>query len=184
MAGTLAELRHKPFELLQELERRARMAAAGQLSGGEVETEWVGVGFRMGGNLFVTPREEVREILTYPGVTRVPGAKSWLKGLANVRGQLLPIVDLQAFLGGEPTIMSRTTRVVAVNHGEIPAGLLVDEVRGFRRFTSGERGEQLPEVEPGYEPYLAGSYQRGEELWGVMSLRNLVGSQPFLLAAE
>ena len=36
----------------------------------------------------------------YPAaVTRVPGAKGWMRGLSNVRGQLLPVIDLRAFLG-------------------------------------------------------------------------------------
>lgn len=185
MPSALAELRTHPFALLLEIERRARLAAAGQRQGGELEAEWVGVGFRLGGHLFVTPRDEVREILAYTGgITRVPGAKKWLRGLANIRGQLLPIIDLNAFLGGEATPQSRNMRIVAVNHASIPAGLMVDEVRGFRRFTTGERTEQAPETGPGFVPYLSGAFQRGEELWGILSLQTLVGSQAFLQAAE
>ena len=69
--------------------------------------------------------------------TRVPGAKAWIKGLANVRGQLLPIIDLRQFLGSGVTPVTRNTRIVVVNHREIPAGLIVDEVLGFRRFAEG-----------------------------------------------
>ena len=71
-------------------------------------------------------------------VTRVPGAKAWIRGIANVRGQLLPVVDLRAFLGGGTTNTDRSTRVLVAHHREVPAGLLVDEVLGFRRFNEGE----------------------------------------------
>lgn len=184
MTATLAELANRPFELLQEIERRSRLAAAGRSAGGEVQTEWVGVGFRVGGHLFVTPRDEVREVLMVPEVTRVPGAKGWLRGLANIRGQLLPVIDLHHFLGGVQAPQSRSSRVMAVNHPDIPAGLLVDEVRGFRRFNESDRSDQPPEAGPGYEPFLAGSFQRGEETWGILSLKELVESPLFLQAAE
>ena len=62
--------------------------------------EWVGVAFRLGGEAFLVAREETREVMGYPAaVTRVPGAKAWIRGLSNVRGQLLPMIDLRRFLG-------------------------------------------------------------------------------------
>ncbi len=89
----------------------------------------------MSGEIFLVAREETREVLGYPSVvTRVPGAKAWIRGLANVRGQLLPVVDLRTFLGSGATNTGRKTRVLVAHHREMPAGLLVDEVLGFRRF--------------------------------------------------
>ena len=75
-----------------------------------------------------------RRAATILPVTRVPGAKSWIRGLSNVRGQLLPVIDTRAFLGSGAASVTRTTRVLVANHREIPAGLMVDEVMGFRRF--------------------------------------------------
>lgn len=186
MASTLAELRNQPFALLQELERRSRIAASGRGREAAQQEEWVGVGFRVGNTFLVSPREEVREVLTFPGVTRLPGAKPWMLGLANVRGQLLPVTDLSQFFGGTATAAGRSTRVVVVNHQDIPAGLLVDEVRGFRRFVATEQADGLPDVLPGMMPYLTGaySYGGGEELWGVLGLHGLVESATFLQAAR
>ena len=128
-------LRDRPFELLKELEKRSRAVTAGNVPEADAGREWVGVAFRMGGETFLVAREETREVLGYPAaVTRIPGAKSWVKGLANVRGQLLPMLDLRQFLGSGATASGRNTRVIVVNHRDIPAGLMVDEVLGFRRF--------------------------------------------------
>ena len=97
----LKALRDKPFELLRELEKLARAALTGQGRDAANESEWVGVAFRMSSESFLVAREETREVLGYPAVvTRVPGAKPWIRGVANVRGTLLPVVDLRAFLGG------------------------------------------------------------------------------------
>jgi twitching motility protein PilI len=181
---SLRSLRDRPFELLKELEKRSRTsaaAAAPEAAGGQ---EWVGVACRMGGETFLIAREETREVLGYPAViTRIPGAKNWVRGLANVRGALLPVVDLRQFLGSGSTSPGRNTRVVVVNHREIPAGLVVDEVLGFRRFAEPEFNAEAPPTVIRCETYLAGAFRRGGEVWPVLSLKTLVESQSFLQAA-
>jgi twitching motility protein PilI len=180
----LKSLRDRPFELLAELERRGRAVSAQlnqETAGGR---EWVGVALRMAGDLYLVAREETREVLGVPAsTTRVPGAKGWIKGLANVRGQLLPIVDLRQFLGSGVTPVTRNTRVVVVNHREIPAGLLVDEVLGFRRFAEGEFSGEAPPTVARCERYLAGSFRRGQDQWPVLSLRQVLESPSFAEAA-
>jgi twitching motility protein PilI len=181
----LKSLRDKPFELLKELERLARTALTGQGRDAANEREWVGVAFRLSAENFLVAREETREVLGFPSVvTRVPGAKAWIRGIANVRGQLLPVVDLRAFLGGGATNTGRSTRVLVANHREVPAGLLVDEVLGFRRFADSEfSGTTTPTIVR-CERYLAGAFRRGAESWPVFSLRTLLESPEFLQAAS
>jgi twitching motility protein PilI len=188
MSGTensLRSLRDRPFELLKELEKRSRAVTASSVPEASAGQEWVGVAFRMGGETFLVAREETREVLGYPAVvTRIPGAKSWVKGLANVRGQLLPMLDLRQFLGSGATASSRNTRVVVVNHRDIPAGLMVDEVLGFRRFAEAEFNAEAPPTVIRCDSYLAGAFRRGGEVWPVLSLKSLVESQSFLQAAS
>lgn len=184
MASALAALRERPFELLLEFERRSRVAASGRGQEGAQQEEWVGVAFRVGNVRLVSARQEVREVLVWPGVTSLPGAKPWLLGLANVRGQLLPITDLSSFFGGEPTVLGRSTRVVVVNHPDIAVGLLVDEVRGFRRFVAAEKTDELSGMAPGMMPFLAGAYVTDEGTWAILGLHGLVESAVFLQAAR
>jgi twitching motility protein PilI len=181
----LRSLRDRPFELLKELEKRSRTVSTGSVPDAAAGQEWVGVAFRMGGEAFLVAREETREVLGYPAVvTRIPGAKNWVKGLANVRGQLLPMLDLRQFLGSGATTAGRNTRIVVVNHREIPAGLMVDEVLGFRRFAETEFNAEPPPTVIRCDSYLAGAFRRGGEVWPVLSLKSLVESQSFLQAAS
>jgi twitching motility protein PilI len=183
--AALRALRDRPFDLLLALERRSREAAARQGRESGVGREWVGVAFRMSGESFLVAREETREVLGLPNViTRVPGARSWVKGLANVRGQLLPILDLRQYLGSGATVTGRNTRVLVVNHREVPAGLMVDEVLGFRRFAEKEFSADMPPTVVRVDRYLAGAFRRGSEVWPVLSLKNLVESPSFLQAAS
>ena len=182
--ATLKSLRDKPFELLRELERLARIALTGQGRDAGSEREWVGVAFRLSAENFLVAREETREVLGFPSVvTRVPGAKAWIRGIANVRGQLLPILDLRQYLGSGVTPNTRNVRVIVVNHREVPAGLLVDEVLGFRRFSESEFTGDAPPTVVRCERYLAGAFKRGPEQWPVLSLRQLVESPSFQEAA-
>ena len=87
-------------------------------------------------------------------------------------------------LGSGRTTLRRTTRVISVNHREVPAGLVVDEVLGFRRFGDREYIDQVPETVVRCERFLAGSYERGDERWPVLSLFDLVESNLFLQAAN
>lgn len=178
----LRQLRDQPFELLNALERRGRAATA--TTGEPSVREWVGIALRMAGELYLVAREETREVLSVPAqLTRVPGAKSWIRGIANVHGTLLPIIDLRQYLGSGQTPQARNARVIVVNHREVPAGLLVDEVLGFRRFSEGEFSGSAPPTIVRCEQYLAGAFRRGAEQWPVLSLRLLVENPGFLDAA-
>ena len=180
----LKSLRDRPFDLLAELERRGRAVSAQLSQDANTGREWVGVALRMAGDLYLVARDETREVLGVPAsTTRVPGAKPWIKGLANVRGQLLPIIDLRQFLGSGITPITRNTRVVVVHHREIPAGLLVDEVLGFRRFAETEFTGEAPPTVARCERYLAGAFRRGQEQWPVLSLRAVLESSAFAEAA-
>jgi twitching motility protein PilI len=93
------------------------------------------------------------------------------------------MLDLKQFLGSGATHPGRNTRIVVVNHREFPAGLLVDEVLGFRRFAENEFSGDAPPTVVRCERYLAGAFRRGTEQWPVLSLRTLVESPAFQDAA-
>ena len=183
-SASLKALRDRPFELLAELERRGRNATASPESPAAAGTEWVGVALRMAGELYLVAREEAREVLGIPApLTRVPGAKSWVLGLANIRGQLFPIVDLRQYLGGGATPVTRLTRIVVVNHRDVPAGLVVDEVLGFRRFNESEFSVAMPTTIVQCQQYLAGSFRHEHDQLPVLSLRKLLEDPAFTAAS-
>ncbi|MDH3590036.1 MAG: chemotaxis protein CheW [Gammaproteobacteria bacterium] len=180
----LRSWKDKPFELLQELERRSRVAAVGADIPGGATDEWVGVAFRIGPHNLLAARDEVREVLPTPTTTRVPGAVFWIRGLANVRGQLLPLTDMHAFLDVEPSRATRTSRVLVVNHRQIPAGLIVDEVLGFRRYADSERAPLSEVSGHDYKAFVTGAFSRDGQVSPVIGLAALVESERFLQAAE
>ncbi|MFW2405043.1 MAG: chemotaxis protein CheW [Gammaproteobacteria bacterium] len=181
----LRSLKDHPFDLLKEIERRSKTALAGATGENVDVEEWVGIGFRLGDEQFIVERDRVREVLMVPPfITRVPGAKGWIRGLANVRGHLLPIIDLKAFLGAGPNSGSREARVLVLHGSDVPIGLVVDEVYGFRRFLHSERITQVPRTIIRCEHYLSGVFERGVETWPIFDVDRLQTSEEFQQAAE
>lgn len=160
------------------------MLGTGAGAGAGSEEVWVGVAFRVGSQALVAARNEVREVITWPGVTRVPRARAWLLGIANVRGQLVPVSDFASWAGLGESARSRTSRVIVVNHPDIPAGLLVDQVVGFRRFAVRDAGPHAEGSPESIAPWLLGTYVREGEQWPVIGLHDLIESEAFLQAAS
>lgn len=173
------------FDLLLDLERRARAAVAADDGTAGSSDDWVGIGFRIGAEAFVCARNDVREVIPVPDqVTRVPGAKPWLRGIANVRGQLMTVVDLRAFLGAGSSPPDRRARLLVLASRDLPAGLIVDEVLGFRRFSRSEHSDETPATVTRCENYLTGGFRRGSESWPRFSLDKLLEDDHFLAAGD
>lgn len=171
------------YELLARLERRARTHARGIPEQLEIKATWSGIGFRVGTARLVAPLGVIREILKYPALTRVPGAKPWVKGIANVRGNLLPVIDLHGFLNDEVTPPRRSVRVLVVGRAGATAGLVVDEVLGMRQFFEEEFTADTAAMPAHVRPYAIGVYQRGEDCWGVVDLNALASGDAFIHVA-
>jgi purine-binding chemotaxis protein CheW len=89
---------------------------------------------RASGQRVAIPLLATREVLTVRGVTRLPGAPSFIAGLVNVRGTVLTVLDLAVRLGGAPAVGV----VVVVEVAERRLGLRVDAVDGVMRAAAGE----------------------------------------------
>ena len=167
------------FDLLQSVERRSFEAAALSPSEQDLSRFWTGIGFKIGGHDYIVKLQEVAEILSIPRYTKVPGAKSWVKGLANIRGTLLPIMDLHGFLGRKAPPTLRRQRLLVVEHDTIHCGIIVDEVMGMSHFEDADWVEEIPIQDEAMQPYLSGGFYLGEKLWTVFSLNTLAETPSF-----
>ena len=129
--------------------------------------------------------DEVVEILPMPQVTPVPGAQPWMLGVANIRGNLLPIVDLKQFLEGERTVMHEGQRVLIVRQPGGDVAVTIDELyrtaQLHRRTEDRQRGQGLAEGR--YAHFIDRAYRLAEHPWGVFSLSRLARTPEFRQAA-
>jgi len=70
----------------------------------------------------------VQEIRNLTDITRVPFAADFIKGVINLRGSVLPVIDLKKRLGLEQTPYTDKTRIVTVTVDDVYVGMLVDAV--------------------------------------------------------
>ncbi|MCP3673056.1 MAG: hypothetical protein GY829_01105, partial [Gammaproteobacteria bacterium] len=134
-----------PYDLLHQIDNNCKRMADAFPREKESTEFWKGIGFILGGQKYIAPWNEVAEIQSLPTLTRVPGAKEWVKGVANVRGMLLPVMDLNTFFGFRGRNV-RKQRLLVVNHDGIYSGLIVDEVLGAMTFEKYEQMRNTPEV--------------------------------------
>lgn len=172
-----------PFQRLQEIQQICRDRAAELPSLDSNKDEWVGIGFRMGDTVLLSKMGEITEILDPPPYTRVPGVKPWVVGIANVRGSLLPLMDLKGFVTGESLSSRKAGRVLVVNHKGANTGLIVDEVLGLRHFFLNEQTFELPDVAGALKPFIKQAFQRDNDYWPVFSFHTLIENEQFLHAS-
>lgn len=116
------------------------------------------VSLRLDGETYALPVGHVREIVRVDSVTRVPGGPREIRGVTNVRGRVIPVVDLRARLGLAPAALAASSRILVAEALGRPIGLLVDEVRAVERI-------DLLTVEPPPEEVRT---ERSELLLGVL----------------
>ncbi|MDT8281716.1 MAG: chemotaxis protein CheW, partial [Gammaproteobacteria bacterium] len=116
---------NQPFDYLLELEQRTLKFTSELPKLDRVENTWVGVGFRVGDSRLIAAMSDVKEILDIPEYTMVPGVKSWVAGVANVRGSLLPILDMKSYLLGGDMRQRKRGRVIVIDYKGFNTGLIV-----------------------------------------------------------
>jgi len=117
--------------------------------------------------VFALDANTVREILDVIPVTEVPGARAFVPGLINVRGRVVPLVDLRVKFGMEQTANTEDSRIVVVEvdlDGEPTiVGLLADRVFEVTE-VAGASIEDAPETGMNWRPdYIKGIGKRGDE---------------------
>ena len=103
-----------------------------------MERELQIVGFRIGRETFGLPISAVREIIRVPEITSVPNAPEYIEGVINLRGRIIPVVDLRKRLGLKLPGLNKENRIVVVELETRPIGLIVSSASEVLRVASSE----------------------------------------------
>lgn len=174
------------FEILTNYELSSLAHVAGLPEQLDAPGLWRGVGYRIGRKRLASGFDEVGEILPMPPVTPVPGAQPWMLGVANIRGNLLPIVDLKQFLEGERTVITESQRVLIVRQPGGDVAVTIDELFGQRSFMDEQQqpdDEDSPLFQGRYAHFIDRVYRLADDSWGVFSLERLARTPEFRQAA-
>lgn len=116
----------------------------------------------------------VQEIKGLTDITRVPYASDFIKGVINLRGSVLPVIDLKKRLGLMDTPYTDDTRIVIVKVDDISVGMLVDEVTEVLVFNQSEI-EVAKSVDNEIGRFISGIGKLGDRLVIMLDLNAIVG---------
>jgi twitching motility protein PilI len=159
----MSDFGHKhPIQLLYEIEQLSMAAAKGLPQQVDIKESWSGICFRVNEINLVAPLNQVSEILHFPTLTMVPGTKSWVKGVANVRGMLLPVMDLNGYLGKKATTLTQKTRILVTKFEDMTVGVVVDEVIGLKHFSDEDKVTAVKKFDESVRNYIQGAFRQNE----------------------
>lgn len=140
--------------------------------------------FSLGAEEYALDLHRVREIRTYGGITPIPNAPPAVEGVTNLRGDIVPIVDVRARLGLPPSRRNRFTVMVIVETSRRLAGLVVDSVSDVIEVDP-DVLTQAPELGADVDvTFLASIARRDEQLVLVLDIDRLVAVEEIAACIE
>lgn len=138
-------------------------------------------------NLFLTFRSEderfglsiheVREIISYQKITKVPEQPEFIKGIINLRGNVIPTIDIRNRFGQSIGEYDDHTCIIIVDMAGLSAGLIVDEVLEVLTLSMGDISD-LPEIHGGSDGnFISGVGKRDKELFMLLECDRMFDSQ-------
>lgn len=169
------------FQCLAEYWQRARAQALALPSQQEVRRYWKGIGFLLAGQPCVSMMGNVQEIINLPTFTRIPRVKNWVLGVANIRGRLVPVIDLPLYLQLPSSQPFQKRRLLVVNDQQFPVGLLVDDLLGMQQLPEDQLQPWQASI-PELAPYVEHCFQ-GTQDWLMVDIKALVAAPEFKLVS-
>lgn len=129
--------------------------------------------FRLGREEYAVPIASVREVVRVSDITRVPHAPDHIRGVMNLRGRILPVVEIRSRLGLEPIELTPASRVVVADVERRIVGLLVDAVGQVTRVKESAVSAPPEEVRAGAEA-VTGVARVGQRLLILLELARVL----------
>ena len=142
----------------------------------EIEERQVVV-FELGDEKYCTDINTVREIIRMPTVTQMPGTPEHVRGVINLRGRVIPVVDLRTRFRLPATELTADTRVLVVDIAGESIGVVVDAVTEVRRISSGSVESPGATATTEESFYIEGIAKQDEHLLILLDLERALANQ-------
>jgi purine-binding chemotaxis protein CheW len=133
--------------------------------------------FQLGAELYGVEIARVHEIIRLQTITRVPRAPSFVEGVINLRGKVIPVVDLRRRFGLVAAEHTRRTRIVVVEIGDQVVGMIVDGVSEVLRVPASVVEPPSPVVAGIDSEYLHGIAKLSERLVILLDLDRVLARE-------
>lgn len=152
----------------------APAAAQAAAAAAPAPTEHRLVVFQLEAESFALPIAAVREVVRVPGITRVPQAPPHVRGVMNLRGRIVPVVEVRTRLGLEAAVPGPRSRVVIAEVRGRLLGLLVDAVAQVVNVSGAAISAPPEEIRAAGAGAVTGVARHGERLLLLLELERLL----------
>jgi len=168
------------FKTLQSYHAAALETASVIPQEDSVQCHWQGLGFKVSDICLLSELGEVSELMPVPRLTALPNVKSWMMGIASVRGRLIPVVNLTDYLQMPVTEPGTLCRVLVVEDGDMIAGFVVDQTLGIKYFRQDRFEPEVEKSADGLGRYVTGRFTGQKQHFQVIQLKSILRDQKFL----
>ena len=135
------------------------------------------ISFEVAGQLFGLDITAIREIRAWSPVTRMPGVPDYIAGMANLRGAIVPVMDLAARLGWERTVASERNAIIVVHSAGKSCGLIVESVSDLVELPA-ETLQSPPALgDAAITAFIEGLAPLADRMVMVINLAELIGNE-------
>lgn len=132
------------------------------------------VGFRLAGQSYAFPIGQIQEIVILDQVTKTPQVADYVEGVSNLRGTIIPIINLRRLFGMDVRPVDNETRTIVLNVGHRTMGCTVDSVSQVMRIAT-DQIQPAPELVAGKAtPWIAGFAKMEDQLLIVLDINELL----------
>ncbi len=128
--------------------------------------------FQLNDQKYALPIQETQEIIRMSNITKVPNTKHYVEGIINLRGSIVPVINLNKRLNLQVSDYSEDTRIIVVEYGGQKVGMIVDVVLEVGRFN--EEEVEPPSVAGDNVDYLRGVVKKKDQLWLLLNLAQVI----------
>jgi CheW-like domain. len=130
--------------------------------------------FQIGDQEFGVDIHKVSIIEKYMNITRVPNTPDYIKGVVNLRGEIIPVMDLRTKFGLPEKVPDEETRIIMLKINDITLGVIVDSVAEVVDFTEEEMGSITSITNDRSMDYVVGIGRIGDRLITVLNIEKLI----------
>ncbi len=134
--------------------------------------------FNVAGTEYVVPSEQVVQLESYAGATPVPGTARFVAGVVQIRGHVIPALDLRVRFGMEPATPTLDSRVVVIRSKDRQVALIADVAREVVRLGDDVIKPPPPIVLEQSAGFVKGVAQSGPRLFMVLDFDKVIGEEP------
>lgn len=93
------------------------------------------VEFGVGEENYAILISDIHEIIRMQDITEIPNCQHYVQGVINLRGRIVPVISLRSLFSLDKEVLTKSTRIVVVNHQEESVGIIVDKVNKVATFS-------------------------------------------------